>query len=107
MANCPTSNSSNAPEASRIFVCQNRSCANNGSAQTLQAFREANLDGIEIEGCDCLGQCSSGPTVRVAADETWYCQVKPEDVPRIVEQHVRGGRPVEDKLNPRIHLRIG
>ncbi|MGC9503946.1 (2Fe-2S) ferredoxin domain-containing protein [Baaleninema sp.] len=107
MADRPTSNSSNASETPRIFVCQYRSCTNNGSEQTLQAFREANLEGVEVEGCGCLGQCSSGPTVRVAADETWYCQVQPEDVPHIVQQHLRDGQPVEDKLNPRIHLRIG
>ncbi|HBE30309.1 MAG TPA: 2Fe-2S ferredoxin, partial [Cyanobacteria bacterium UBA11368] len=40
----------------------------------------------------------SGPTVRIIPEETWYWQVKPNDVPAIIEQHLRGGKPVEAKL---------
>lgn len=94
------------PEPRCVLICQNRSCLNNGSAEVLAAFQAAELPGVEVEGSPCLGQCSSGPTVRVVFDETWYCRVKPEDVPAIVEQHLLGGIPLEAKLNPRIHLRI-
>jgi (2Fe-2S) ferredoxin len=43
--------------------------------------------------------------VRVIPDEIWYYRVKPEDVPLIVEQHLKQGEPVQDKLNPSIHSR--
>jgi (2Fe-2S) ferredoxin len=61
---------------------------------------------LEVEACDCQGQCSSGPTVRVLPEETWYCRVRASDVPNIVERHLCGGEPVVEKLNPRIHMRI-
>jgi len=89
-----------------VMVCQHVSCQRNGSAEVLQAFRERKVPGVTINPSGCLGQCSSGPTVRVTPDETWYCRVKPDDVPAIVEQHLIGGEPVEAKLHPRIHLRF-
>jgi (2Fe-2S) ferredoxin len=72
----------------------------------LAAFQAADLEGYTVVGCDCQGQCSSGPTVRIIPEETWYCQVQPSDVPIIIEQHLRGGEPVEAKLHPRIHRRF-
>lgn len=57
-------------------------------------------------GSECLGQCGSGPTVKVMPDETWYCQVKPEDVGEIVSQHLQGGKPVQRLLHPRFHTQF-
>ena len=94
------------PEPDRVLICQNRSCLQRGSAEVLAAFQAADIPGTIAEGSPCLNQCSSGPTVRVVTDETWYCRVSVEDVPAIVEQHLIGGNPVEAKLNPRIHLRM-
>lgn len=90
-----------------VIVCQYRSCLLNGSAEVLETFQSAELpEGVRVEGSGCQGQCSSGPTVRITPEETWYCRVHPADVPVIVEQHLKGGEPVEEKLNPRIHLRF-
>jgi len=89
-----------------VLICQNRSCLKNDSAEVLAAFEAASIPGITVEASPCLGQCSSGPTVRVLPDEIWYCRVRPSDVPVIVEQHLLGGKPVEGKLNRRIHLNI-
>jgi (2Fe-2S) ferredoxin len=109
MAN-PESDRPIAPPPKTVWVCQHRSCAAQESAQTLKAFQNAAVPGYTIEACDCQGQCSSGPTVRIGKDntteETWYCQIKPKDVPKIVEQHLKGGKPVEEKLNSRIHMRF-
>jgi (2Fe-2S) ferredoxin len=44
--------------------------------------------------------------VRVLPDETWYCRVKPADVPTIVEHHLEGGEPVAELLHPRFHPRF-
>lgn len=94
------------PKYRCVVVCQNTSCLRNGSAEVLQAFRDAKCSGVTVNPSGCLGQCSSGPTVRVSPDEIWYCRVKPTDVPVIVEQHLKGGEPVEAKLHPRIHPRF-
>lgn len=94
------------PKQRCIMVCQYRSCLANGSAEVLAAFQAIEVPGVKVEGTGCQSQCSSGPTVRILPDETWYCRVTPDDVPVIVEQHLLGGKPVEAKLNPRIHLRF-
>ncbi|MBD2577297.1 (2Fe-2S) ferredoxin domain-containing protein [Oscillatoria sp. FACHB-1406] len=93
-------------EKRRVEVCQNRSCRERGSGTVLAAFQAADLpENTEAIACDCLGQCNMGPSVHVTPDETWYCLVKLSDVPVIVEQHLKGGQPVEAKLHPRLHAR--
>jgi (2Fe-2S) ferredoxin len=92
------------PEARCILVCQHQSCLRNGSAAVLAAFEAHPVSGVKVEASGCLGQCNTGPTVRVTPDEIWYCRVKPIDVPLIVEQHLLGGKPVKALFNPRIHL---
>lgn len=94
------------PKYRFVTVCQHTSCQRNGSAEVLQAFRAHRHPGFSASPSGCLGQCSSGPTVRVSPDEIWYCRIKPSDVPVIVQQHLIGGEPVEAKLHPRIHPRF-
>lgn len=89
-----------------IIVCQHRSCLQSGSAEVLAAFETASISNYEVKPSGCLGQCSSGPTVRITPEETWYCRVKTEDVEKIIEQHLKGGKRIDALLNPRIHLRF-
>ncbi|HAC63930.1 MAG TPA: 2Fe-2S ferredoxin, partial [Cyanothece sp. UBA12306] len=49
------------------------------------------------------GQCNSGPTVGILPEKTWYCLIEPQDVRVIVEQHLKKGNLVKEKLNYRIH----
>ncbi len=58
---------------------------------------------VMVSGCECQGQCGSGPTVRVMPGNSWYCRVTPEDVEAIVQEHFQTGQPVERLLNPRLH----
>ena len=95
--------SSEMPSTPTVYVCMYRNCLDRGSDQTLAAFRARVPYPTIVQPSQCMGQCSSGPTVRVAADETWYYRVQPEDVTTIVEQHLIGGQPVTAKLNPRLH----
>jgi len=50
-----------------------------------------------------MGQCSSGPTVRIMPDNTWYCRVRPQDVETIVSRHLLHGERVQERLHPRFH----
>lgn len=88
-----------------VIVCQYRSCLANGSADVLAAFQAMNESDLTIEGTGCQGQCSSGPTVRILPEETWYCRVQTTDVPLIVES-LKAGKQLEHKLNRRIHIRF-
>jgi (2Fe-2S) ferredoxin len=86
-----------------VQICQNRSCLRNRSDEVLEAFRQHQSEHILVTASECLGQCSAGPTVRVLPDDTWYCQLSPVDVPRIVEQHLGRGQPVKERLHSRFH----
>jgi (2Fe-2S) ferredoxin len=90
-----------------ISICQHQSCQRHGSAEVLNAFRQIPLPpGVTVHESGCLGQCSSGPTVKVNPDNIWYCRVKPTDIPVIVEQHLEQGEAVDALLNPRIHFKF-
>ncbi len=94
-------------QTQQVLVCQNCTCIERGSAEVLAAFESANLpENTTVKAVECQGQCSSGPTVRILPEETWYCLVQPEDVTQIVEQHLKGGKRVIEKLHPRIHPRF-
>lgn len=93
------------PFSFHVFVCTQQkpegvpSCAAAGSFCILQALdRELQARGLagstQITTCGCLGLCDEGPMVVVYPDGTWYRQVKPEDVPEIVDSHVHAGEPV-------------
>ena len=91
-------------EPKKVMVCQHCSCVEKGSEEVLAAFQAADLpENVEIVASGCQGQCSVSPTVRILPEETWYCRVKPEDVPLIVEEDLHKGQQVQAKLNPSIH----
>ncbi len=51
---------------------------------------------VLVTGSTCLGPCEQGPTVVVYPDGTWYSQVKETDVPKILDEHIKGGKPAEE-----------
>ena len=49
---------------------------------------------VQVIMTGCFGFCEKGPIVKVIPDNTFYTQVKPEDAPIIVAEHVIKGRKV-------------
>ncbi|MGD1856749.1 MAG: ferredoxin [Leptolyngbyaceae cyanobacterium] len=91
------------PKRQFIQVCQYRSCRRFQSAAVLAAFKQYAGADLMVSASSCLGQCGSGPTVRVAPDNVWYCRVLPQDVATVIEQHIHQGKPVKRLLHPRFH----
>ena len=95
-----------------VFVCINErpaehprpSCIARGSAGLFEAIREETgaqgLVDVKVVATGCLEPCMVGPIIYVAPDDVWYGGVTLEDVPVLVEQHLRDDQPVE-------FLRIG
>ena len=53
---------------------------------------------VQVIMTGCFGFCEKGPIVKVMPDNTFYTQVKPEDAPMIVAEHVIKGRRVQRLL---------
>jgi len=94
-----------------VFVCvQNRpalhprgSCVSKGAPDVYEAFaRQFEQEGLfgrfALTTTGCLGPCMKGATVMVYPEGVMYAQLKPEDVPTIIEEHLKSGKPVTDLL---------
>ena len=46
----------------------------------------------------CLGVCSDGPIVAVYPEGIWYARVTPNLLERIVVEHLKHGKPVEEAV---------
>src|SRR5256714_6829299 len=100
-----------APIRHHVFVCTGKSCSARDSAEVKEAFeRELKAHGIlfgrEAKGknpkgsvvlteCASVGFCAIGAAVMIYPDGVWYAQVRADDVPRLVEEHIINGRVVE------------
>ena len=62
----------------------------------LEELEERGLSGeVMVSNTGCLGLCEKGPIVVVYPDNIWYGKVKPEDVERIMEEHIESGNIVK------------
>lgn len=101
----------NAKIERHVFVCNGKSCAAVGSADVKKAFEDElqkrnlrygkeskgrNPNGtIVLTDCGSVGFCSIGTAVLVYPEGVWYGQVRAEDVPEIIEEHLVKGKIVE------------
>ena len=83
----------------RVTVCTGTACVFAGSWAVHDAFvQEVQAAGlgerVEVSIIGCHGLCSMSPVV-VLSDDTLYGHLRPDDVSKVVEQHLKGGAPVE------------
>ena len=83
-----------------VLVCKGGDCSKKGGKETKKALKsELRAEGmsrdVRIDSVDCLGMCKQGPNVIVYPEGAWYLGLKEGEVPEIVEEHLKGGEPVE------------
>ncbi|TVZ38830.1 (2Fe-2S) ferredoxin [Alteromonadaceae bacterium 2753L.S.0a.02] len=95
-----------------IFVCAQKrppghprsSCSEKGCDAVFNAFSQEliqrNLQNVALTQTGCLGPCQAGSNVLVYPSGVMYGWVEPEDVPKIIEQHILGGEVYKDKVAP-------
>ena len=88
-----------------LLVCIGPRCTQDGAAQGLfdslgDKFKAAGLhDGelrVKRSRVSCFAACKGGPVMCVQPDGTWYYNVTPANIDRIIDQHLVGGQPVAD-----------
>ena len=88
---------------SHVLVCGGTGCTSSRSLEIIENFEkeiEANglKDEIKVIRTGCFGLCERGPIVIVYPEGAFYSRIKPEDVSRIVTEHLLKGVPVKDLL---------
>jgi (2Fe-2S) ferredoxin len=90
-----------------IFICTNQKaegkacCGETNGMELVQKFRdilgEKGLKGkVRAQKSGCLDACNSGPSLVIYPEGTYYGHVKPQDVERIINEHVIGGKVIEE-----------
>jgi len=88
---------------SHVLVCAGTGCTSSNSLEVRTGLKKEltrlNLDKeVKVVETGCFGFCNLGPIMVVYPEGTFYCQVKPEDVKEIAEEHLLKGRVVSRLL---------
>lgn len=86
----------------RIKICAGTACGASGANETALAVKRYLLQRglakqVAFQVTGCQGFCEMGPFVCVEPQQAFYAQVKPEQVPAIIEAALAGG-VAEDQL---------
>ena len=88
---------------SHVLVCGGTGCTSSHSGELIDALnaniKEKGLEEeIQVVRTGCFGLCALGPIMIVYPEGCFYSEVKIEDIPEIVEEHLLKGRIVKRLL---------
>ncbi len=88
---------------SHVLVCGGTGCSSSNSQQIIDSLeaelKEQGLENeVKVVKTGCFGLCALGPIMIVYPEGCFYSEVKPDDVPEIVSEHLLKGRIVKRLL---------
>jgi (2Fe-2S) ferredoxin len=99
------------PYRRHVLICTGGFCSNDRQGRALYSQlaslleREDLLFGptrVKRSEAPCLGVCAGGPIVVVYPEGVWYSGVTPALLERIVVEHLRDGRVLDDHVFHRL-----
>jgi len=82
-----------------IFLCHGTGCVSGKAFEIRQALEkglaELGIDDVRVDFTGCHGFCAQGPIAFVEPEDIFYTHVALDDVPDILQSHLRDGKPVE------------
>ncbi|MBW1779999.1 MAG: 4Fe-4S binding protein [Deltaproteobacteria bacterium] len=91
------------PDKPCITLCSGSACHASGSREVARAIEEeiekqGLSHDVEIRKTGCHGFCERGPIIVIHPEEICYLQIKPEDVPEIVSETIKGKKVIDRLL---------
>ena len=99
------------PYSRHVIVCTGGYCSPERRGRSLYTLlasllhREGLLFGpnrVKRGETPCLGVCEGGPIVVVYPEGVWYAGVTPELLERIVVEHLKGGKVIDEAVFHRV-----
>ena len=94
-----------------IFKCEQSSppgmpkpsCVNDQTADLFnhmatQLMQKGIMGAVQPIRTSCLGRCQLGPVMLIEPSHTMYVDLTKEKIDRIIEEHLIGGKPVEEYI---------